>query len=90
MNFGVDIGDYAVVGGHVAAVDDGEFRIPAGLGDFTVEVDELAENPLDDEGFMKIRTGDAVRGIGRRRKRPSASWALESAQRQPRPRALRR
>jgi len=64
MNFGVDIGDYAVVAGHVTAVNDGEFRIHAGLGDFTVEVDELAENPLDDEGYMKIHTGDAVRVTG--------------------------
>ena len=66
MNFGEDIGDYAVVSGHVTTVrpDDGEFRIHAGLGDFTVEVDQLAENPLDDEGYMKIRTGDAVRITG--------------------------
>lgn len=66
MNFGEDIGDYAMVAGHVTTVrpDDGEFRIHAGLGDFTVEVDQLAENPLDDEGYMRIRSGDAVRVTG--------------------------
>lgn len=66
MNFGKDIGDYAMVAGHVTTVrpDDGEFRIHAGLGDFTVEVDQLAENPLDDEGYMRIRIGDAVRVTG--------------------------
>lgn len=66
MIFGQDIGDYIAVAGNVTTVrpDDGEFRIHGNLGDFTVEVDELAENPLDDEGYMRIRTGDAVRIVG--------------------------
>lgn len=61
-----DIGDYIAVAGTVTTVrpDDGEFRIHGDLGDFTVEVDALPENPLDDEGYLRIRTGDAVRVVG--------------------------
>jgi len=67
MVFGQDIGDYIAVAGNVTTVrpDDGEFRIHGNLGDFTVEVDKLAENPLDEDGYMRIRTGDAVRIVGK-------------------------
>lgn len=62
MVFGQNLGDYITVAGHVTTVhpDDGEFRIHADIGDFTVEVDELDDNPLDDEGYMKISAGDSV------------------------------
>lgn len=56
--------NYIDVSGTVTEVRDDEFRIHAGLGDFTVEVDELPSNPLDDEGYMKILPGDAVRVLG--------------------------
>ncbi len=58
--------DFVEVAGTVTMVadDHDEFRIHDDVGDFTVEVDELAENPLDDDGYMKIRVGDAVRVIG--------------------------
>jgi uncharacterized protein YdeI (BOF family) len=58
--------DFVEVAGTVTMVGDDhdEFRIHGNVGDFTVEVDELAENPLDDDGYMKIDVGDAVRVIG--------------------------
>lgn len=58
--------DYVEIAGTVTMIGDDhdEFRIHGDVGDFTVEVDELAENPLDDEGYMKIRVGDAVRVVG--------------------------
>lgn len=56
--------NYIDVSGTVTEVRDDEFRIHAGLGDFTVEIGELPSNPLDDEGYMKILPGDAVRVLG--------------------------
>ncbi|NKI34751.1 hypothetical protein HFP89_06190 [Wenzhouxiangella sp. XN79A] len=57
--------DYVQVSGVVKSVDDDEFRIHTRAGgDFTVEVDELADNPLDDDGYMKIRVGDSVNVFG--------------------------
>jgi uncharacterized protein YdeI (BOF family) len=64
MNMGRNLDDTVSVTGTVIKVADDEFRIRAGIGEFTVEVDELASNPLDDEGYMKIGSGDSVHVVG--------------------------
>lgn len=64
MNMGRNLDDTVSVTGTVIKVADDEFRIRAGIGEFTVEVDELASNPLDDEGYMKIGSGDSVLVVG--------------------------
>jgi uncharacterized protein YdeI (BOF family) len=54
------------VAGNVTSVSDDadEFRIHTGVGDFTVEVENLATNPIDDEGVTRIRPGDWVSVVG--------------------------
>jgi len=48
--------------GLVTAIDTEaqEFTLDVGPTDLTVEVDTLAYNPLDDQGFQRIRAGDRV------------------------------
>ncbi|MEZ4332610.1 MAG: hypothetical protein R3F35_12685 [Myxococcota bacterium] len=53
-----------VVRGVVTEVDDDEFVIDTGRRKLRVEVDEMPYNPLDDEGYQKIRSGDYVRVTG--------------------------
>jgi uncharacterized protein YdeI (BOF family) len=53
-----------VVQGTVTEVRDDEFVVNTGLRSMTVEVEEMAYNPLDDEGYQKIRVGDRVRATG--------------------------
>jgi len=67
MVSGRDLSGYIEVAGNVThvSVDDDEFRIHTGVGDFTVEVEELASNPIDDEGVIRLRTGDWVSVLGR-------------------------
>lgn len=50
--------------GRVLSIGDGEFSIASGGGTVTVDVDELANNPLDDEGFPILEVGDRVRVSG--------------------------
>lgn len=50
--------------GTVTDVDEEEFLIDAGLRELRVDVDDMAYNPLDDEGYQKIRVGDRVRVTG--------------------------
>lgn len=62
---GADYDSPAVIHGTVTEVRDGEFVIDAGLAaDLRVSVDELADNPLDEEGYQQIHTGDRVRVTG--------------------------
>ncbi len=49
-----------VVQGTVTSVSDDEFTIDNGLQQLTVEVEEMAYNPLDDEGYQQIEKGDLV------------------------------
>jgi len=51
--------------GTVTDVKDNEFVVDTGARSLTVEVDEMPYNPLDDEGYQKIREGDRVSVAGR-------------------------
>jgi len=53
-----------VVQGTVTNVGFDQFSIDNGTREITVETDDLAYNPLDDEGYQKITEGDVVRVIG--------------------------
>lgn len=46
--------------GTVTEVDDDEFTIDSGLRQIRVDVGEMPFNPLDDEGYLKVRVGDLV------------------------------
>lgn len=48
------------VRGTVKSVSEREFTIDTGITDLTVDTSNLAYNPLDDEGFQQIDTGDYV------------------------------
>lgn len=51
--------------GTVTKIDDHEeFILNTGFRHVRVEVDEMRYNPLDDEGYQKIRVGDRVRVTG--------------------------
>lgn len=52
------------VQGEVTAVDAQEFTLDTGLSKMTVDVDEMAYNPLDDEGYQEIDVGDRVSVTG--------------------------
>ena len=51
--------------GTVTAVNDEEFTVNSAARSIDVNTDELAYNPLDEEGYQKIDTGDQVRVTGR-------------------------
>lgn len=53
-----------VVKGTVTQVMDEEFTVNTGPLTITVDVDEMAYNPLDDEGYQKIAVGDRVKVTG--------------------------
>ncbi|MBK5929801.1 hypothetical protein CCR82_04440 [Halochromatium salexigens] len=52
------------VQGTVTEVGSEEFVVDTGLSKVRVEVDELAYNPLDDEGYQKIEVGNRVSVTG--------------------------
>ncbi|HKL25721.1 MAG TPA: hypothetical protein VJ910_05790 [Desulfuromonadales bacterium] len=52
------------VQGTVTAVDDEEFTVATGLQATRVDVEEMAYNPLDMEGYQRIEVGDYVRVTG--------------------------
>ena len=52
------------VQGTVSKVENGSFTIDTGLRSLEVEVDEMPYDPLDDEGYLKVRKGDYVRVTG--------------------------
>jgi uncharacterized protein YdeI (BOF family) len=57
------VGDL-VVRGTVTDVDDHEFTVDTGFRKLRVEVATMPYNPLDDEGYQKIRVGDFVKVSG--------------------------
>ncbi|MEA1052117.1 hypothetical protein U5801_20235 [Lamprobacter modestohalophilus] len=52
------------VQGRVTEVGSDEFVVDTGLREVLVEVEEMAYNPLDDEGYQKIEVGDRVSVTG--------------------------
>lgn len=52
------------VRGRVTSVSHDEFTLDTGPRQMTVEVEEMAYNPLDDEGYQKVRVGDRVSVTG--------------------------
>lgn len=50
--------------GTVTAVDDEEFTVNTGLKATRVDVEKMAYNPLDMEGYQRIEVGDYVRVTG--------------------------
>ena len=55
-------GNYAntVVQGTVTSVSDDEFKLDTGMREITVSVEDMAYDPLDDEGYQKVEVGDMV------------------------------
>jgi uncharacterized protein YdeI (BOF family) len=53
-----------VLQGSVTEIDDEEFVIDVGSRQVTVEVEEMAYNPLDDEGYQRVDIGDVVSVTG--------------------------
>lgn len=53
-----------VLQGMVTEVSDEEFTVDTGLREVTVELDDLWYDPLDDEGYQRIRVGDRVSVTG--------------------------
>jgi len=53
-----------IVQGVVTEVNGDEFELSVGTTELTVDVDEMAYNPLDDEGYQRIEAGDLVRVTG--------------------------
>jgi len=52
------------VQGVVTDIDRHEFTIDNALRTVTVDVEKMANDPLDDVGFPKIEVGDIVRAVG--------------------------
>lgn len=50
--------------GTVSSVSDDSFTLDSGKQKLTVNVDEMAYNPLDDKGFQKLKEGDRVSVTG--------------------------
>lgn len=46
--------------GTVSKIEDDGFVVDIGARSISVDVDQLDGNPLDDEGYLKIETGDRV------------------------------
>lgn len=54
----------AVAQGTVTSVDDGVFTLNTGDQAIRVNTSELSYNPLDNQGYQRIRVGDRVRVTG--------------------------
>lgn len=52
------------VQGKVVNVSENEFTLEAGDNDLKIDVNDLPDNPLDDEGYQKLETGDIVSVTG--------------------------
>ena len=50
--------------GTVTDVDESEFTVDSGLRKLRVETEEMAYDPLDDQGYLKVRVGDRVKVSG--------------------------
>ena len=59
-----DTGHSVTVRGTVTAVTDESFLLSSGDRRLLVDVDEMPYNPLDDEGYQRIRVGDKVKVSG--------------------------
>lgn len=53
-------GTWMTVSGKVTEVDGREFTLDNGYRHVQIDTDEMAYNPMDDEGFQKIRKGHRV------------------------------
>jgi len=53
------------VQGTVTEVREHEFEIDTGVRTLTVDVGQMSDNPLDEEGYQRIREGDHVQVNGR-------------------------
>lgn len=60
---GIDIGNL-VITGTVTDVSGAEFSIDSGAQEMTVDTALMSYNPMDDEGFQQIETGDLVTVVG--------------------------
>ncbi len=49
-----------VIQGYVTGISGSTFIVNSEARSVTVETDEMAYNPLDDEGFQKVDIGDRV------------------------------
>lgn len=54
-----------VVRGEVTKVTGDEFVLDTGARHLRVDVGDMAYNPLDDDGYLKIEAGDTVKAVGR-------------------------
>ncbi|MDT8408117.1 MAG: S1 RNA-binding domain-containing protein [Wenzhouxiangellaceae bacterium] len=63
MQFPV-IAEGTIVSGRVTEIRNGEFSIDTGLREIIVDVREMANDPLDDEGYQKVEVGDYVSVTG--------------------------
>jgi len=50
--------------GRIVAIEDNEFAISSGTGQTTVNIGNLDDNPLDDQGYLKLDIGDRVQVKG--------------------------
>lgn len=55
-----DGGDWISLTGEVTSIDGSQFTLNAASTDYTVETDNLANNPLDDKGKEQIEIGERV------------------------------
>jgi uncharacterized protein YdeI (BOF family) len=53
-----------MISGTVTSVSDHEFTVDTAARKLTVDVQQMPYNPLDDEGYQKIRKGDRVSVTG--------------------------
>ena len=53
-----------VLQGWVTEVGEEEFTLSTGMREVTVDIEEMAYDPLDDEGYQKIEVGDHVTVTG--------------------------
>ncbi len=53
------------VQGFVTDIDSDSFTLNTGSRSISIDVDELAYDPLDDKGYVKIELGDIVRVYGK-------------------------
>lgn len=58
-------GESVSLTGTVAAIDDDEMVLDAGLYEYKVDVGEMAYDPFDNDGFRRIAVGERVSVYGR-------------------------
>ena len=52
------------VNGRVISMTEDDFMLDTGMANLRVDIDDLASNPLDDDGFLQIDRGDRVSVTG--------------------------